>query len=207
MTLEYELRQVADELRAIAQVGLHWTKDDPYNRDRYERIRGAAARLFAMADTRDVDEIEPSLFEQLTHIAPLPVGEGAVFDEEGRILLIRRADDGLWAMPGGGFDVGETPAQGAAREVREETGVEVDVVDLIGVYDSRFCETISSLQLYMFVFLCQAVGTTEPSTPHEVTDVGWFARGDLPRLSPGHTIRVPDAFRFLSDRRTFFDPP
>jgi ADP-ribose pyrophosphatase YjhB (NUDIX family) len=60
-------------------------------------------------------------------------------------------------MPGGGVEVGETAAQAAVRETREEAGLVVEVIDLVGVYDSRFCETRSSLQLYQFVFLCQGV--------------------------------------------------
>lgn len=198
---------MADELRVLASVGMRWTKDDPYNTDRYERVRTVAARLFAFADTRSVDEIERDLFSQITHVAPAPCGDAAVVDEERRILLIRRADDGLWAMPGGAFEMGETAAEGVAREAREEAGVEVEVTDLIGVYDSRFCETRSSLQLYQFVFLCHVVGQTTPSTPYEVLDVEWFAEGNLPPLSPGHTVRVPDVFKFLANRRTYFDSP
>jgi 8-oxo-dGTP pyrophosphatase MutT (NUDIX family) len=202
-----EIRAIADELRALAAMGLRFTQDDPYNRERYERVRSTAARLFAVADVRSPSEIERSLLTQLTHVTPATCGDAAVFDDGGRILLIQRADDGLWAMPGGAFDVGETAAEGVAREAREEAGVEVEVTDLIGVWDSRFCETRSSIQLFQFVFLCRPKRSMEASTPHEVLDVRWFDRAALPDLSPGHTVRVPYAFEFLSHRRSYFDPP
>jgi len=205
--LAEELRQRGDELRVIAANGIQWSQDAPYHRERYEHVRRVAAQLFALADTRSAEEIERSVFQELTHVAPVPVADAAIFDDEGRILLIRRADDGLWAMPGGAFDMGETPAEGAVREAAEETGIVVEVADLIGVYDSRFCGTRSSLQLFQFVFLCRPVGETVATTPHEVTDMGWFAEAELPPLSPGHTTRVPDTFRFLRDRRVVLDLP
>jgi ADP-ribose pyrophosphatase YjhB (NUDIX family) len=68
---------------------------------------------------------------------PLLSVDAAVFDESGRLVLIQRADNGAWAMPGGAAEVGETPAEAVAREVREETGLEVRAVQLLGIYDSR----------------------------------------------------------------------
>lgn len=201
-----ELRQLADELRAIASVGLHWTAEDPYNRDRYERVLDAALRLFAFTDSRPLEEVKRSVLSQLTHVAPAPGGDAAVFDSDGRILLIQRADDRLWAMPGGAFEMGETAAEGVRREALEETGVDVEVLELIGVYDSRLCGSRSSIQLYQFVFMCKPIRAGAATTPHEVLDVGYFSEADLPPLSPGHTVRVPDAFRFVRERRTFFDP-
>ena len=208
MTLADELRLLADQLRVTAEHGLHYSDDQPYDRARYEQVRSVAARLFALTDERPLEEVERSVFSALTHLAPVPGGDAAVFDAEERILLIQRADDGLWAMPGGGFDMGETPAEGVAREAFEETGYEVEVVDLVGVYDSRFCESSYPLQLYQFVFRCRVVGERRTATtPHEVLDVGWFSADSLPPLSPGHTVRVPDAFGFLADGVVRFDRP
>lgn len=200
-----ELRVLGDQLRVIATAGIRWTEGDPYNRDRFERVLAVAARLFALTDTRPLEDVERSVFSQLTHVAPVPCGDAAVFDDHDRILLIQRADDQLWAMPGGAFEMGETAAEGVAREALEEAGVEVEVLDLVGVYDSRFCGSRASLQLFQFVFQCRVIRFAEATTPHEVLDVGWFTEGELPPLSPGHTVRVPDAFRFRRDGRPFFD--
>ena len=200
-----ELRVLADELRVVAAAGLRWTAEDAYNRDRFQRVQDAAARLFAFTDTRPLDEVKRSVFAQLTHVAPAPCGDAAVIDDEGRILLIQRADDALWAMPGGAFEMGETAAEGVRREAREETGVDVEIVDFVGIYDSRLCETRSSIQLYQLVFQCRPIGFGSPTTPQEVLDMGWFHESDLPPLSPGHTVRVPDVFRFRRDGRPFFD--
>lgn len=207
MTPTEELRLLADELRVLADTGLRWSQDDPYHHERYERVRSASARLFAFTDLRDPATIERELFTQLTHLAPVVVGDAAVVDAGGRILLIRRADDELWAMPGGGVEMGETAAEAVAREAREEAGLEVEVEDLVGVYDSRFCGTRSSLQLYQFVFLCRPGRSVAATTPHEVLDVGWFGPDELPPFSPGHDVRVPHVFEFLEHRRPYFDRP
>src|SRR5258708_9659359 len=65
----------------------------------------------------------------------LVVGSSAaVVDDEGRILLQRRSDSGNWALPGGAMDIGETFAQSAIREVKEETGFDVRIDRIIGIY-------------------------------------------------------------------------
>ena len=64
----------------------------------------------------------------------VPSASAIVTDEQGRILLIKRRDNTLWALPGGGHDIGETIADTAVREVKEETGLDVEVTGLVGVY-------------------------------------------------------------------------
>ena len=208
MPLAEDIRQLGDQLRAISAIGLRYTADDPYNSERYRHITHIAAELFALADERGAEEIERTLFRELTHVAPVPCVDAAVIDDEGRILLIQRADDSLWAMPGGLCDMGETPAETARRETAEEAGFDVLPVALAGIYDSRFCETRSSLQLYQFVFLCRPIAPSAEgaTTPHEVLDLGWFTPDELPPLSAGHTVRVPHALTaWKTQAPTYFD--
>jgi len=212
MTVEQRLRLWADELRAIANEGLHWSADNPYNVRRFQRILRIAAEAFALHDTRAVDAIERQYQEDLGHVAPYPVGDAAVFDAAGRILLIRRKDNGLWAMPGGAFEVGETPAEGACREAWEETSVAVEPVALSGVYDSRLCGSLSPYHLYMFVYLCRPrVAGQRPRVSNETVDVGWYARPEVTALDvdPGHVRRIDDAFKRWSGEipEAIFDVP
>jgi 8-oxo-dGTP pyrophosphatase MutT (NUDIX family) len=196
MTVHQQLRLWADEIRAIANEGLRFEGDNPYSARRCRRLLRIAAELFALQDVREADEIERAYHADLGHLAPYPGGDAAIFDEDGQILLIRRRDNGLWAMPGGFFEVGETPAEGTCREAWEETGLEVEPVALSGVYDSRLCGTHSAHQLYQFVFLCRPRDPQAcPIVSNETLDVGWFAEHALPALDPGHARRIADAFR------------
>jgi 8-oxo-dGTP pyrophosphatase MutT (NUDIX family) len=196
MDVTDQVHLLADQLRAIALLGLAYSDDKPHDADRYEQILGVAAELFALADTRSGTEVRQTVFHELTHVTPLCGAEAAVFDQDGRLLLIRRADDGLWALPGGMINSGETPAQAAVREALEETGLTVEPTALVGVYDSRFSASAFPLQLYHFVVACAVVdaSTRAPTTPWEVTDHTWASESDRLELSPGHHIRVPGAF-------------
>jgi 8-oxo-dGTP pyrophosphatase MutT (NUDIX family) len=196
MDLSQRLCLWSDELRAMANEGLYWERDNPYAVRRFQRVLRIAAEIFAAQDTRDAKEIEQLYRGDMMHAAPYPCGDAAIFNAHGEILLIQRKDDQLWAMPGGGFEVGETPAAGACREAWEETGVEVEPLALVGVYDSRLCGTRSNAHLYQFVFLCRPrEQDAQPILSNETLDVGWYAEADLPPLSPGHAMRIADAFR------------
>lgn len=198
----------ADELHAIANEGLHWDRDNPYNVRRFQRVRRIAAELLAEHNTRDADAIEQIYRDNSMHVTPYSGGDAAVFNQRGELLLIQRTDDRLWALPGGAFEVGETPAQGACREAWEETGIEVVPLALVGVYDSRLCGSRGQFHLYHFVFLCRPRNPdAQPIVSNETLDVGWHAEQGLPPLSPGHGVRIADAFRFWrgEQREAVFD--
>jgi len=111
-----------------------------------------------------------------------------VLDGEGRVLLAHRTDCDWWGQPGGGMEAGETPWVGAIRETREETGYEVVVERLVGVYSwaPRKDEVI-------FSFLCRVV-SGECATSDESDDVRFFAPDALPANTfPEHRHRIHDA--------------
>ncbi|MGH2457904.1 MAG: NUDIX domain-containing protein [Chloroflexota bacterium] len=121
-----------------------------------------------------------------------------------KLLLIRRHDDGLWALPGGLVEVGETLAEAAERELWEEVGIVGRAIRLLGIFDSRRSGSRTKAQLYHAVFLVEA-GDDEPATSSEARDVGFFAADVLPPLSPGHHRRVPQVFGMADQSMTFFD--
>ncbi|HNP85519.1 MAG TPA: NUDIX hydrolase N-terminal domain-containing protein [Kouleothrix sp.] len=195
-----QLRLWADELRAIANEGLHWGGDNPYNQHRFSRVRRIAAELFSAQSPAPADVVEQYFTADALHLAPYPAGDAAIFNTVGEILLIQRRDDQLWAMPGGGFEVGETPAEATCREAWEETGMAVEPLRLVGVYDSRLCGSRTEAHLYQFVLLCRPRDAhTQPTVSNETLDVRWYAEGALPPLSPGHATRIADAFRCWHD--------
>jgi 8-oxo-dGTP diphosphatase len=112
---------------------------------------------------------------------------GIVSDAEGRVLLCRRADNGLWNLPGGGLEAGESPWEAVVREVQEEACVDVAVGSLAGVYRIRH------ENLLVFTFRC-AIVSGEPCESEESTEVDWFFSDALPEGTlPRHAERVRDA--------------
>jgi ADP-ribose pyrophosphatase YjhB (NUDIX family) len=201
----------ADQLRDISALGLHFA-NNIYDRQHYQTVQDISMAMIALATGSTLEQMEPLRAPIFTRPTPLSVGDAAIIDDEGRILLIRRADNGQWAMPGGALEVGETPAEGVVREAFEETGVRCRAVTLVGVFDSRLCGSTARHHLYQFLFLCHPTHPTghetEPiSHANEVLDVRWFPEHALPAsIDPGHITKIPQAFRaWQGDERAFFD--
>jgi 8-oxo-dGTP pyrophosphatase MutT (NUDIX family) len=112
----------AREIQATAQSGLMFCKD-PYDIERYHALRGLAARIMAAHTSADTTRIEALFAEQAGYATPKIGVRGAVFDDQGRILMVRETvDGGRWTLPGGWAEVNQTPAESVVREVFEESG-------------------------------------------------------------------------------------
>ena len=119
--------------------------------------------------------------------APFRVGVYAVIFQEGKVLLALRRDIDWWNLPGGGLEAGETVAEGIRREVREETGLEVEVEKLVGVYSKP------QKQEVVLSFLCRVVGGTLTDT-EESRECRYFSPKEMPlNTLPKHRQRVMDA--------------
>lgn len=196
--------EIAEELRAVAAEGLHYSRD-PHDRRRYEKLRNLAARAWAVADTRQLSELTRRFQDDVGIRTPAVAADAAVFDAAGRLLLTQRRDGGMWCMPGGAADVGETPSQAAERETWEETGLQVRAVDVVGVYDSRVLCEPAGAHAYQLVVAAEVVGGRLQATS-EACDFGWFTCDQAAQLSlyRGHVAKVPDAFEWRESRTVKF---
>ncbi|MFG2643558.1 NUDIX hydrolase [Streptomyces sp. NPDC048370] len=112
---------------------------------------------------------------------------GAVVREDGRLLAIRRADNGTWELPGGVLELTEAPEEGVAREVWEETGIRVEVEELTGVYKN------TTRGIVALVFRCKPSGGKE-RTSTESTAVEWLTPDEISdRMTEVYAIRLLDA--------------
>ena len=137
-----------------------------------------------------------------------------VEDDAGRILLGRRADSGEWAPVYGIVDPGEEPADAAAREAMEETGIAVEVEQLIRVRsqkDMTVYDNGDQVQYLDLMFLCRPVtGITDADTPYvaddESLDVGWFAPDKLPSPLAASALERFEVLKRWREQATSGDP-
>lgn len=176
--------QWARRIQALAQSGLTYTRDE-YDRERYTELIDIAATMLTTGSGESIDLATARMWFAAQHGYATPkVGiRAVVFDDNARLLLVRERADGGWAPPGGWADIGDTPAQVAVREVREESGYEVRVKRVIAVLDrDKQGHAPIPWHIYIIYFLCELVGGTA-MTSHETPEVGWFARDAMPVLS------------------------
>ncbi len=118
--------------------------------------------------------------------API-AGVGAIVIDEGKVLLIKRGRPpllGEWSIPGGAMELGETVREAVVREVREETGLVVEAVELLGVFD-RVVKDGDGKILYHYVlidFLCRRV-SGEPQASGDADDARWVGVEEINKLS------------------------
>jgi ADP-ribose pyrophosphatase YjhB (NUDIX family) len=129
----------------------------------------------------------------------LPGVTGVVLGDDGRVLLVRRADNDLWTLVTGCLEPGEQPAVGVLREVLEETAVTAVAERIVSV-----CSNSDKVHWLDVTVLCRAVGGTARVNDDESVDVGWFKLDEVPASLPGrHRLCIQDAMR--PDPRATFD--
>ena len=136
---------------------------------------------------------------------------GCVVDEQGRILLGRRSDTGEWALVYGVNEPGEQPADTVVREVKEETGVDAEVTDLVAVVSATTPTTYANGDVTMYMdhaFLCRVRpgGNADPFVgDDESLAVGWFSPDALPEPLAASTVERLALFRRYADAKAVGD--
>ncbi|MFI6698498.1 NUDIX hydrolase [Streptomyces sp. NPDC050509] len=135
----------------------------------------------------------------------LPGVSAVVLDDEGRVLLGRRADTGGWSIIGGIPEPGEEPAVAAVREVEEETAVRcvAERVVLVQVLKPVVYPNGDNCQYMDIAFRCRAVGGEARVNDDESLEVAWFPVDGLPELEEFALLRIKQA---LNDEPTWFAP-
>ena len=198
MEEDNQIIQWADRLRDIAATGHKFTQNS-YDKSNYGKILNLVSEILTSTTDRKQSNLNIIEYPYLTRPGPLIGGDGAIINSNEEILLIRRADNEMWAMPGGLLEVGETPAEGVVREILEETGIKCQITKLIGIYDSRLWGTTSPFHIYQLLFLGLPLPSkpiNPPSHENEIISYKWFTESSLPEnIDPGHIKRIPEAFK------------
>lgn len=196
------LHAIAVELTAMAQNGLTYSTDH-YDVDRYQRMRVLSAEMLALLSDGDPAEFTAALAAEAGHATPKVDVRGALFDAEGRVLMVREARDGRWTLPGGWADALDTPSEAIEREVAEEAGLAVRAVRLAAVHDGskHNGHAASPWHNFKHLFVVELASPDQSGAPvagldGETSDAGYFGLDALPELSTGRTTE--EQLRLLS---------
>lgn len=143
-----------------------------------------------------IDYIDDADAPRATSVVPSVVA--IVQDTEGRVLMIHKTDNGKWALPGGGHEIGETITDTVVRETKEETGYDITVETLTGTYTNpghvMAYDDGEVRQQFSLAFRCRLVGG-EARTSSESKAVRWLTLEDIEQLPlhPSMRLRISDA--------------
>ena len=208
-----ELSRFIQRITAIARTGLAFSPQG-FDAERYEELLREAACLNIFF-SEEAPQVAEALFQKWREsvssgydgYVTTAVGCGAiVFNSNDEILMIKRPN-GRWFYPTGFCEVGVSPAENVAREVREETGLIVTPVRLMGVTDSLKLGS-PARHLYALLFYCRLDGGEIRPHPLEALEVGFFAFDQIPEPlhSPNRQwIRLAREFHFEGRFEAYFD--
>lgn len=146
-----------DELRAIARNGLHFASD-PYDRERYEHLMRLATQTYSELLEMPNETIRARFLSEVGYITPKVGTDAAIFNENGEILLMERADGSGWCLPCGWVEPNEKPIEAVIREAREETGFKIEVKQLVGVFTRMPSAKNGPHTMIAVVHLCEIIG-------------------------------------------------
>jgi ADP-ribose pyrophosphatase YjhB (NUDIX family) len=215
--LETHLSRWSETLAAIARTGLAFTQN-LYERERYEEVLHVAADIKASLDESSESRREHDHFVQEWldnigqgipgYVTPKVAVGAIVGNDAGELLLVKRPTSGVWLYPTGWADVGYSAAEVVVKEVKEETGIEAEPVQLLSVVDGMRMG-FTKFGMYLLLFHCRATGGELDPHPLETDGCGWFTRTNLPPSTAGAEWWKDRAFSAIDGERfaATFDVP
>jgi ADP-ribose pyrophosphatase YjhB (NUDIX family) len=205
------LLSIAKRLQSIAQAGMFYSEDKPFDRERYEEISQLSVQILSQLTDEPIEKIG-NLFTQERDGYQTPKVDirGVVFNDSGEILMVKEKVDGCWSLPGGWADVGYTPAEVAVKEVQEETGLDVKTVRLLAVIDKRnHPHPPEGWYVYKIFILCKKIGGEIFENTTETSDIQYFNLENLPTLSEPRNvysqIKMMFEYRDNPEKSVYFD--
>lgn len=172
-----------ESVQAIARNGLHYA-DNPYDIERYEALLELCLQSYSDILSQPPDALKAQLTRELGQVTPKIGSDAAVFNEQGDILLMERTDGSGWCLPCGWVEPNEKPSDTAIRETKEETGLDVEIVRLVGVF-TREANVYGVHSMIAVVHLCKITGGTL-TLSHEGLDLAYWSLKDVPKWHASH---------------------
>jgi len=195
------LINLIDEVRAIAQTGLNFA-DNPYDREHYQRLLDVAAVEMHDLTGISVEDLSERFNREVGYVTPKVGINAAIFNEKQQILLERRVDDDCWGLPSGWVEVGESLLETVVREVKEETGLDVEPTYIINIYECIAFAPHRPHNAVGILYLCECKGG-ELRISHESTDIGYFDIDNVGKWHLGHKAQTERALKFIRNPDPF----
>lgn len=189
----------AKQIQAISQTGLEYSKD-VYDLERFEQLRALSVEIMHEYMDIETEKIRTLFANETGYATPKVDIRGVVF-KDNKILLVKERMDGAWALPGGWADVGLSPKEVVVKEIKEESGFQVEATRLVGVIDKKFHDhPPSPFHVYKIFIQCEIIGG-EAKEGVETLQVGFFAEHNLPELSTERNTekQIRQLFHYLRD--------
>jgi ADP-ribose pyrophosphatase YjhB (NUDIX family) len=187
-----DILSLLDEVQTIARNGLNYATN-PYDRERYRRLLQLATVQYEQLLGLPAAEVRQRFADELGHVTPKVGGDAAIFDADGQILLVKRADDGRWCLPCGWVEANESPMEAAVRETKEETGLDVRPLTLVDVITRKANIGYGPHTAVAVIYLCEITGGSLQGS-HEGLEVGYWRLEEVPAWHELHEQYATAAF-------------
>ncbi len=167
----------AIEIQSLAQAGLEYT-DNVYDIERYERLREISAEIISEKTNLNMEKVKGLFCNETGYQTPKIDTRAAIF-KDNKILLVHE-NNGTWSLPGGWCDVLETVKTNTIKEVKEETGLDVETIKIISIQDrNKHNKPIYAYGICKIFVLCNVIGG-EFVENIETTEIEYFSLDELP---------------------------
>lgn len=167
----------AIEIQSLAQAGLTYT-DNVYDIERYERLREIAAEIIEEKSNISLEKVKDLFCNENGYQTPKIDTRAAIFKDEK--ILLTHENNGTWSLPGGWCDVLESVASNIIKEVKEETGLDVETIKIIAVQDrNKHNKPIYAYGVFKIFVLCNVIGG-EFIENIETTEIKYFSLDEIP---------------------------
>ncbi len=188
-----DIFSLLDSIQTIARNGLRYPTSE-FDKERYECLLGLATKTYSELLSAPEEFIKERFHHEIGHITPKVGTDAAIFNENGEILLMERSDGSGWCLPCGFVEPNESPVEGVIREVREETGLEIKVNELVGVFTRKPSARMGVHTTVSIVHLCEIIGG-QLKTSHEGHALKYWAIDDMKNWHATHEISARAAYK------------
>lgn len=181
-----------------------------YDNERYHEMKDINMQILNIISENSMEELCSFYLPAKEYPTPKVDIRGVLLNEQGQILMVEeKLDPGKWSIPGGWADIGFTPSEVIKKEMKEETGLDVEVERILAVYDKK-CHPHpqEAFYTYKIVFLCRKI-SGELRNTFDIDDVKFFDIDNLPPLSEARIVKsqIEQLYYLAKDdiRDVYFD--